>query len=237
MTAMPHKKLEEALFLVDWNSNVAEFLTDASSATLAECNLRLAIWSKQFEIVDGGNPALPFIREMQVAGHHVVALTGLSLYKPAAAAMRIMLETALYYTYFRTHPSELRTLAHDPKYFIEKSDLIDYHNRHTPDFKTLQGRLGLVDKLRKWYNFTSSIVHGQIPGGWVEHKSLAETRHVPKTLSVVVEAFSEGVDIVHSLFLCTVGRELWRDFSSTAKKILLAGLSGEVKTALGLDRA
>ena len=75
---MLRKKLIEALSSVDWNSHVSEFLRDDSSATLAGCCLRLAIWSKQFEIADRGNPALSFIHEMQVSGHHVVALTGLS---------------------------------------------------------------------------------------------------------------------------------------------------------------
>ncbi len=83
----------------------------------------------------------------------------------------------------------------------------------------------------------SSIVHGQIPGKWVENKSLADTKHVKSTLSIVVKSFSDGEEIVHQLFLCTSGRELWDDFATVAKTKLLSGIHGNIKAALGLDSA
>ncbi len=235
---MPHNKLKSALSTVDWNANISVFLKDKSVCdNMAKCNLRLAIWAKQFENADKGNPALAFIREMQVSGHHVVALTSLALYKPAAAAMRTMLEAALYYTYFRTHPSELATLARKSKFVIYKEDLLDYHKMHTADFRKSQEQFGLVGNCKEWYKKISSIVHGQIPGKWVEHKSLADTKHVKSTLSIVVKSFSDGEEIVHQLFLCTSGRELWEDFATAAKRKLLLGIRGNIKAALGLDSA
>jgi hypothetical protein len=105
-------QLGNALDTVDWKKNVAVLLADAKPAeALTVANLRLAIWSKQFEDADAGNPALCFIREMQVAGQHVAVLIALSLYKPAAGSIRSVLETGLYYSYFRSHPAELETLA------------------------------------------------------------------------------------------------------------------------------
>jgi hypothetical protein len=66
---MPFSKLSLALSAVNWNDHVNIFLSnEASGATLASKNLRLAIWARQFEIADVGNPALCYIREMQVAG-------------------------------------------------------------------------------------------------------------------------------------------------------------------------
>lgn len=235
---MVQNKLHKALSSVDWNANVSEFVKDhAASEAVSVCNMRLALWSKQFEIVDKDNPALSFIREMQVAGHHVSALTSLSLYKPAASAMRTVLETALYYTYFRTHPAELSTLVRDSKYFLYKKELIDYHMVHTPQFTQLQEMFGLNSRLSEWYSKVSSIIHGQIPGIWVAQKSLTNTKHVRKTLSIVVKYFTEVVDIVSHLFLCTAGRELWKDFSSSAKRQLLSGIHGNIKAELGLDSA
>ncbi|MCK4826505.1 hypothetical protein KA005_62765, partial [bacterium] len=141
---MEPTKLQKALNAVDWNANVNEFLTNRSlTEAIAQYNLRLAIWSKQLENADKGNPALSFIREMQVAGHYVAILVSLALYKPAAAATRNVLETALYYTYFRTHLSELTTLVRNEDYFIHKSDIIEYHKLHTPNFKEFQSCFGL----------------------------------------------------------------------------------------------
>ena len=235
---MPHQKLKDALLSVDWNANVAQFLQDTSAASdIGQGSLKLALWAKQFEICDKGNPALSFVREMQSSGFHVAALISLALYKPAAVAMRTIVETSLYYTYFRTHPCELVTLIRNPKFRMDKAILIEFHNEHTPEFKTLQSKLGLVGDLNDWYYKISAIIHGQIPGCWIEQRSLAEIRHAPSTLKVVIESFSQAVRIVHNMFLCTVGREMWKDFSSPVKGKLLAGLSGEIKTALGLDSA
>jgi len=235
---MPHNKLKSALSTVDWNSNVSEFLKEEGICdTMEKCNVRLAIWAKQFEIADRGNPSLAFITEMQVAGHLVAALTSWALYKPAAAAMRTMMETALYYTYFRTHPSELATLARQPNFIIYKEYILDYHKTHTPDFLKLQDQFGLIGKCKEWYKMISSIVHGQLPGKWVNHKPLADTKHVKGTLSTVLKSFSEGEEIVHQLFLCTAGRELWEHFAAGAKRKLLSGIHGGVKAVLGLDSA
>ncbi len=236
---MAYDKLKQALFSVDWNANVKAFLDDDISLAqkMAECNLRLAIWSKQFEEIDAGNLALPFIREMQLAGSDAVTLTSLSLYKPASAAMRTMLESSLYYTYFRTHPAELATLVRNSEFYVEKSELLDYHKIHTPNFSERQKVFGLVDKLNKWYKRISSLAHGQMPGDWRTHTSLANIQHIKKTLLIVIETFVEAVEIVHNLFICTVGGELWNDFSSEAKRYLIKGISGENKTILGLDTA
>ena len=235
---MTAKHLNQALSSVDWNSNVQEFLSqDGLVEELAECSRRLAIWALQFERIDRQNPALAFIREMQVSGHYVASLTGLALYKPAAAAMRTILETALYYTYFRSHLSELRTLSRDSSFFMLKSEIVEYHKAHTPDFVDLQNRFNLVVDLNDWYGRTSSIVHGQIPGTWVEHTSMDQIGHVEGGLPKVVDTFKEGESIVHRFFLCTAGRELWDGFTSTSKTYLLKGIPGPTKAALGLDRA
>ncbi len=235
---MSAQKLTQALSGIDWNDNVKQFLQDTPSVEkIAGANLRIATWARQFEIIDKGNPALCFIRELQIAGHHVAASSALPLYKSAAGSMREMLESALYYSYFRTHPSELATLVRDSDFYVSKAELLEYHKHHTPDFSSLQHRLGLVSRLDAWYKHTSSIIHGQIPGAWVQHKSLVEIKYFKTTLDLVVTTFCEGEEIIHRLFLCTVGRLLWETFSPAAKKALAAGLHGEVKTALGIDSA
>jgi len=235
---MPPDYLESALRSVSWDSLVGEFLATPILPTgLTQCNTRLAVWSKQLENADRNNPALSFIREMQTSGHYVAILTSLALYKPAAAAIRTLVETALYYTYFRTHLVELATLIRDEEYFVQKSEIINYHKLHTANFVKSQECFGLISRLNRWYSGISSIVHGQIPGVWVSSHSIADIKHVAVDLSAVVENFKEGEEIVHQLFLCTVGQELWDDFSAPAKRRLIFGLSGAIKTKLQLDSA
>ena len=86
-------------------------------------NLRLALWSKQFEDADSGNPALCFIREMQVAGQHVAVLVALSLYKPAAGSVAQFSKQLSAYTYFRSHRAELETLAGGVQFYCTERDV------------------------------------------------------------------------------------------------------------------
>jgi hypothetical protein len=235
---MSASHLEKALKAVDWNALAKEFLQQTTLRDEVEAaNLRLAVWARQIESAEGTSPAVTFIREMQSAGQQVAVLTALGLYKPAAAAMRTMLETAMYFSYFRAHPVELSTLLREPKYFIDKADVVDYHKLHTADFSNLEQRFGLLGRLNTWYSFISSVVHGQIPGGWMRHKSVADLKHDLATLPTVVKTFTEGAALIHDFFLCTFARDLWPSFSASAKRLLLAGLSGDQKTALGLDAA
>ncbi len=231
-------KLKVALQAVDWNANVISFLNDdAVTAAVAKASLRTAIWSKQFETVDKGNPALCFVREMQIASQNVIILMGLSLYKPAASSMRSMFETALYFTYFRTHLTELETLVRDPSYFVDKKELVEFHKKHTPDFSLTQTKLGLVTRLDDWYSKVSSVVHGQFPGAWAAHKSIKEIAPNAQIKDEAVATYLAGEDIVHRLFLCSVGRSLWDHFANSAKRSLLSGLPGDARAILGLDSA
>jgi hypothetical protein len=235
---MDSSDMQKALKTIDWNSYVQEFLTHSPLIDeITSSNIRIAIWSKQFEDSDKGNIALPFIREMQIEGYHMPVLTSLALYKPAAASIRNMFESALYYTYFRSHPVELTTLVRDDKYHIDKSDIMEYHQLHTMNFMQCQECFGLLGRINIWYRGISSIIHGQIPGTWIQYDAIDKIKHNTKTLPHVIEKFTEGEEIIHHLFLCTVGKELWNDFSSLSKGILLSGLSAKIRSTLKLDSA
>lgn len=228
--------LLDALSAVDWAKNLHSFgaVPDAV-ARIEQCNRRIALWAKQLESCDGKNPAIPFVRELQVQGHYAAALLGLALYKPSAAAMRSLVESALYYSFFRQHPAELATLVRDPDYFLQKSNVIEFHTLHTADFKKREQKLRLLGRLNPWYRGVSAVVHGQIPGSWISHTSLSNVAHDDAVLFQAIQMLEEGEYLVHALFLCTVAQDLWSDFAVPVKKELLKGLTGDQKAALGLS--
>ncbi len=79
-------KLDVALGSVDWNKNVKDLCSSISIAKRIEnCNLRLAVWSRQLELVEATNPAIAFMRELQHGGHNVACTIALALYKPASS--------------------------------------------------------------------------------------------------------------------------------------------------------
>jgi hypothetical protein len=235
---MPSTKLIDALHKVGWDDNVKAFTSNAALVVqFATPALRLAIWAKQFESADSKNPALSFIRGMQASALLIPVLSALSLYPASAAAIRTMLENSLYYTYFRTHPCELATLVRDKKYYVDRAFVVDYHKKHTRDFVALQNACGLIPRLAEIYSELSSVVHGQLPGAWSSLTSIGGVHPILGTANRVALKFGEAEGVIHDLFLCTAGRELWNDFSSAAKGRLLKGLGGDFKTTLALDSA
>lgn len=235
---MSLEQLQLALDAIDWKGNISASLTNKHAMErLDKSCARIAIWSRQLEVVDKGNPALSFIRGLQICSQHVVACTCLGIYRAAASSIRGIVENGLYYSYFRLHSAELATLVRDGSYYLSRGDLVDYHKTHTPKFKELQNAMGLLGRLDEWYKRISSVVHGQIPGKWVEHTSLRDIAAHSDTLEIVVKEFEEAEQILHDLFLITVGKAHWDSFSLKAKKSLLAGLAGDLKTALELDKA
>jgi len=231
-------QLKQAILAVNWNERVAEFCShDVTVAKVHAAIAKVAVIGHQIEAIEAANDALPFIREMQRAGHDVARCVALSLYKPAAAAMRSMLECAMYYTYFRAHPIELRTLIRDDKFYVSKGDVIEFYTRHIPGWSKRQAAIGLVSRLDKWYKRVSAIVHGQIPGDWSDADSVSGTKHSDALLSQVAESIEECGDIVRDLLICAFVHEAWACFDADAKRILLSGTPAGYRTSLKLDKA
>ena len=230
--------LVDALIGIDWNRNVKTFSANTSVVQrLVACNYRIALWSKQFENLEANNPAIGFVREMQVAGHLVPVSVALATYKSAAAAMRTVLETALYFSFFRNHPVELTTLARGEKWYTTKQEILDFHSQHSPDFPALQHDMALLSALNPWYSKISAIVHGQMLGIWHQQSSVASIGPDVELQEAAVKSFEECTEIVHNLFLCTVGRELWPRFTTPAKRSLMKGSTKEFRVRFGLDVA
>jgi hypothetical protein len=230
------EKMSAALVAVDWNAIVQAFFVEKELASaFAECNLRLAIWSRQLEEADEGNPALPFIREMQAQGQNASALASLSLYKAAAASVRGLVETALYYVYFRVHPAELATLLRDPSYYPDKKFLLSYLKTHIPNFTARQEVLGLISELEPWYSDISAVVHGQVPGTWAVKNPFKNQGMDKDAAGELRSYFQQAVRIADGLFKVCLADELWGKFSTSSKQHLIKGMAGPHKQALGLD--
>lgn len=232
------KILEDALSEIDWGKNVSDFCSNADVLQRLHASIaKVAIAAQQIQIVDKGNPALPFVQEMQLAANDVARCVALSLYKPAAAGMRSMLECALYYSYFRSHPLELKTLIRDKKYYVSKSEIILFFQAHVASWSKKQSSVGLISRLDAWYSEVSAIVHGQIPGQWRDLSAINEPAHDVELLREVVSFCSDCGDIVRDLFICSFLDESWQFVETDAKRELLKGVSADYRQKLKLDRA
>ncbi|WP_153064765.1 hypothetical protein [Xanthomonas campestris] len=230
--------LSDALSAVDWNSRIIEFTaSDNCVSTVHATVMKVAVLAGQVQAIDNGNPALPFIQEMQVAAHDIARCIALSLYKPSASAMRSMLECALYYAYFRAHPMELETLIRVEKYYISKKEILEFFQTHVDEWSSRQSSVALVSRLESWYSKISAIVHGQIPGHWHDGISVHETKHDQRMLEEVVQFAASCGDLVRDIFLCSFLSEKWSYVEADAKRILLKGVSAGFRQNLRLDLA
>lgn len=228
--------LSGALGAVDWNKNAADFLGDVDQSTrLSQCVERLALWSFELQKADPDGAALAFVREMQASALSVTATIALGLYKAGAGGMRSVVESALYYSYFRHHPVELATLTRDDRYHLSRWDIIEYHKKHTKDYLKKQEPFGFIGNLETWYSKISAIVHGQIPGVW-SSTDLAMTKYNADLLKECVQEFERATHLTGILFMITCSSENWGSFSPAAKSIFIKGFTGPQKEILGLSK-
>lgn len=229
-------QLRGALADIDWNELTREFLADgASVSAIAGGCEKLALWTNALRGAEPDNLAAPFLLEMQRSSHDVAGLLATALYVPAAAAMRTACETALYYTFFRSHLAELSSLVARADYYVSKKEILHYHKEHSQRYRQVARDLGFPGRLDTWYSQMSAVIHGQLPGTWGRRLALKDTKYEPAVLVVAQHAFTEGVEVIHFLLLLTVGSELWDRFHHSAKKALLKGVTTAQRTLLGLD--
>ncbi|MGB3318556.1 MAG: hypothetical protein WA978_14380 [Sphingopyxis granuli] len=228
--------LKDALVAVDWNQNVSEF-TNAPVRLdkLTACCRRISLFTHELSFQDFDNPAIPFLQEMKASAFQVPACLALGLTKPAAGLMRAAVESALYYSYFRSHPQELRTLVSKSNYYLSRRQIIEYHKMHTPRFGVTDKSLGLIDKLETWYGEISAIVHGQIPGVWTS-KSLSSTSSLKGEVKAPIKIFERASEIIQLVFLMTVDLEDWEAVNPISRSELLKGLSSSQLQELGLPK-
>jgi hypothetical protein len=232
-------KLKREVSSVDWNALVGSFdIPNSLASELLDAAAKLAVWATEIEKLETNEESLAFVREAQVQMHHAIACTVLGLYKPGAAAMRAIVESCLYYTFFRSHPAELSTLVRDPKYYVDKTDIIEFHRLHTPDFAVREQAVNFVQRLTVWYSTSSAVAHGQIPGRWLNpgYEKLADLKHDAEIASEVSAHLVEGLSLSSNLFLVTL-TEYWPSLAVASKRSFMKGLSPTQRTTLGLKLA
>jgi hypothetical protein len=228
--------LKKALSAVDWNNNISEFCkSDKRVSRLTSCCYKISLFTHEVSFQDYDNPAVPFLQEMKASAFQAPACLALGLVKPAAGLMRASVESALYYSFFRNHPQELKTLLSKPVYYLTRKKIVDYHLLHTERFGKLDQSFNFVRKLDGWYGEISALVHGQIPGVWTS-KSLANTTPILKDAESPIKLFERAAEIIQLLFLMTISPADWEGISPLSRAKLLGGLTQPQLEALGLPK-
>lgn len=226
--------LANKLAQINWNDNTAEAAKEEDLFCEAQKQLKLlALWCKQLENIYRNNPALPFIREAQVSTQDLCCLISLGIYKCSASSLRTLLESMLYFSYFKDHPVELKSLVTVKPYYLSKKDILDYHLVHTEHFNRKYKAISLNDKLEAVYSEISAIVHGQMPGAWHSSGSLTDKKFNKQLATLVVEQLTKTMQVINPFLLILINDDEWRNIDHNVQKVFLSGMSQPTKQAIG----
>jgi len=219
-------KFVETLKNIDWNSRKDEFFDmDDEQLLLIEEHLQiLAHWSKSLETIYQDNHALPFVREAQVSAQDFISVYTLSLYKNSAASMRTVFESILYFSYFKDHSVELKSVTRD-KFHLSRSQIIKYHEKHTENFSSIYKKTSLDSILDNMYSDVSNIVHSSQPGIWHQHAVLGEKRYNSAIAKETAQLFVQTIRVINLLLLCTLTYDEWLTIPTASRKLFLSTVS------------
>ncbi|MBN3868520.1 hypothetical protein [Gluconobacter kondonii] len=221
---MIRNNIKDILYETKWHENISKAMEHGACTKIDDLCKKIAIISKQIEFVDKENPSICFIREMQFSLHQAAALIGISLYKASVASLRTFVESFLYYSYFRNHNEELKTLLRVDDYYVSKSSIIEYHNFHTFKFKERSKIFSFESLLNEWYSKSSAIIHGQIPGDWNTHFSLLQINHSDTLLNSSIDNMEKSVSLVIKAILSTMSDENWFSITFESKREITKGI-------------
>lgn len=216
---------------IDWNNNCTQSTQELDLFNKIEsASIKLAIWCKIIENVYNKNLALPFIREAQVSMQDFCCLISLGLYKSSASSLRTILESFLYFSYYKDHYVELNSLLNGV--FISKSEILEYHQIHTIHFKNKSQHIGLSNNISILYSELSAIIHGQKPGSW--HSSV-EISNKCFNSSLACEAaghYIKLIELINYFMLIIIPDDEWLSLDLHFKQKLLHFIDSKKKDIL-----
>jgi len=226
-------RILEQIKNVDWANNLSVANNSSELFEKAEeSQIKLALWCKQIENLYIGNAALPFIREAQVSSQDFFCLLSLGIYKASASSLRTIIESFLYFSYFKDHLVELRTLSEDSSYYTSKKEILDYHNLHSIGFKDKAHNTGFKKDIEDFYSKISAIVHGQKPGVWHSSSCLTEKCFNSKIAEEAGNDFVKLIEVINILMLMIISDEDWANIPIRSRQVFIKGMNKSRKDHL-----
>lgn len=223
-------ELQNKLAQINWGAIVDDSLNEDSGFSDIQTSCKIiTTWLNELCDLYENNYALSFLKEAHVSINDYCTSMSIALYKLSAASMRTILESILYYSYFKDHPKELHTLINDSSYYLTRSDILEYHYKHTHNFKNACKELNLISSMDNFYSEVSAIIHGQIPGVWQPNVNLDNRSHCSQTFSCSIEHFKTLVRIINHFLILHLTEEEWQSINIRSRELFLKGLKPKTK--------
>ncbi|OUD44787.1 hypothetical protein BS624_14730 [Vibrio parahaemolyticus] len=135
--------------------------------------------------------------------------------------MRTVFESILYFSYFKDHSIELKSVLRD-KFHLSRSKILTYHEKHTANFSSIYTKTGLDNILDNMYSDVSNIVHSSQPGIWHQRAVLGEKSFDPVIAEETANLFIQTIKVINLLLLCTLSYEEWLTVPTNSRRIFLS---------------
>jgi len=226
-------ELQTKLAQIDWGAIASDSLSEDAGFSEIQVNCKLmTAWLNELCDMYEGNYALSFLKEAHVSMNDYCTSMSVALYKLSAASMRTILESILYYSYFKDHTKEFHTLINDSSYYLSRTEVLEYHYKHTRNFKEGSKELNLIASMDSFYSEVSAIIHGQIPGVWQPNLTLNSRSHCQKTFNCSVKQFKTLVKIINQFLIIHLTEEEWKSINFRSREVFLKGLKPKTKLVI-----
>jgi hypothetical protein len=190
-------------------------------------------WCTELDRLNKGNPANFLLAGAYSEIIYICALLPYYFYRSAYMSLRSVIDQMLAYSYYFTHPVELRTALRKEGFYLIKENFWSYHMEHTPDFGKLANTTGIASECKQIYSDLSQFVHAQVPDHVCTITAFSDIKFSKEAVRDFIKMQHRTCRML-KVFALIVFRELFRDLSIEAKRTVLKDISKDHIRAIGV---
>lgn len=214
-------------------AKAVEFARSAEGRRLEATFLPIITWCTELERLNKANPANFLLAGTYSEIIYICALLPFCFYRSAYMSLRSVIDEVLAYSYYMTHPVELRTACQKEGFYLTKERFWSYHMEHTPDFGKLASATGIATESNQLYSDLSRIVHAQVPDHVCTITAFSDIQFNLQAVRDFLKVQQRTCRML-GVFALIVFRELFRDLTIEAKRTVLRGMSGDLVRRIGV---
>jgi hypothetical protein len=208
------------------------FAQSKQGARLASSFDKTLCWCVGLSQVFADNPAQIHLAGVRSEVVNILALSPLHFYRQSVICLRIILDEVLAFSYFESHPREFATLLRDPDFYVSKKAIFEFHKAHSWR-NIVPQEIDVRSQIELQYRDLSRIIHAQTPKCISLTTSFDSFAYSESETDSVVQ-MAEKNDEAVAIFLSSVYRDAFNEFTKEFKRSIIKSWSGQLTKALGL---
>ena len=180
---------------------------DSANRLLGSFN-RITAWFRLIHSLKGNEETSVLLASAHSKVIEIWVLIPLGLLHSSYMSLRTIVDICTSYTFYRTHPVEWRAVCVGRASWEGRSNIVEWHLRHTPSFREMNSHFGLANLLQDDYEKLSSYVHGVPVTGLPTLRAIERTRIDQSDLDVFLDVAEKVDRDLNFLFLAVCHEDL-----------------------------